>query len=59
MNTLVNADPAIQKTVAIAAVVTGAVVITTIASKLGRKWANDQLERMKHASATTLNNLKK
>lgn len=58
MNNLMNADPAVQKTVAIAAVVTGAVAITAIATTLGRKWANDRLESMERASAVTLNNLK-
>lgn len=59
MNKLIDADPAVQNSVAIAAVVVGTVTIVTISAYLGRKWAAERLEGMKRASAITLNNLKR
>lgn len=51
MNALMNADPKVQNTVAISAVVIGVVAISAIANHLGRKWSKEQTEGIKAATA--------
>lgn len=58
MTSLNEASPAVQTTVAIAAVVVGAAITIAVANRLGRKFAAGRLESLKEASRKTLNNLK-